>query len=227
MKTPMTPRARPAFTLIELLVVIAIIAVLAGLIFPAVSKALESSRRAKCASNLRQFGVATHTYATDNNDWLPFDPKIWYNKDKLGRYLGANLDSYSPSMGVGIFLCGTDRRSMSERADGQSKLWLMNSRGGYGYIPLSYGINTVLCGDANNTNFYPRHRLSYLQKTDTCFLFADAIGRDIPLHSYFMYRHDDRANVVYADSHVGMVQSNEVPVFKYGKEQAFWLGGTD
>ena len=64
-------RVWPAFTLIELLVVIAIIAILAALLLPSLAGAKERAKRAGCVNNVRQFLLAAHMYANDNDQRLP------------------------------------------------------------------------------------------------------------------------------------------------------------
>lgn len=93
-----------AFTLIELLTVLAMIAILAALLLLALNSAVESSRTAKCASNLRQIGVAIFAYANDHDGNLPV--QYWWTDSAappaLSCYPGQpnGLGFLAPYLGV-------------------------------------------------------------------------------------------------------------------------------
>jgi prepilin-type N-terminal cleavage/methylation domain-containing protein len=75
--TKFAGRRKPTgFTLIELLVVIAIIAILAAILFPVFARARENARKASCASNLRQLGLAVLQYSGDYDECYPWGRQL-------------------------------------------------------------------------------------------------------------------------------------------------------
>ncbi len=118
MASPVGHRGAMRFTLIELLVVIAIIAILAGMLLPALAKAKEYARLIQCTSQMKQIGLTYHLYAEDFNAFLPVNTPAanwdwgkwgymhWGLEWAVATYLNARLPGTSGKVtGHPIWIC--------------------------------------------------------------------------------------------------------------------------
>jgi prepilin-type N-terminal cleavage/methylation domain-containing protein/prepilin-type processing-associated H-X9-DG protein len=156
MALPILPgRGREAFTLIELLVVIAIIAILAALLLPALSSAKQWSVRTKCASNLRQIGLAMFMYADDSNGLYPESGGLipWDQTDPQTHQQSWMEQIVPFTKSTNIFRCPSDLLSQFSYFNGARAAYiLLTNFGSVDTGLIRFPAAQVLSGDTIWTN---------------------------------------------------------------------------
>ena len=217
-----------AFTLIELLVVIVIVGLLAALLIPAMGAAREGARRAMCANNLRQIGVAWQLYLDDHNElfpkYNPFEvtvndtecgqftfggkrasqpPQSYHSAQNkpLNRYL--NIESDNDTAALEIFHCPSDKPFAA--------YWGVQSI--FDAYGNSYRTNSQLLSYQISGNYARRPLSSITTSYARLALSYDLIPLFVPPNAY-PYRHGGKAgainqNVLFLDGHVHMYRDLE------------------
>jgi prepilin-type processing-associated H-X9-DG protein len=108
LKRLQSPARQRAFTLLELLAIIAVLALLISLRLPALARATDQTKRAQCASNLRQFTLAMHVFANENEDRLPANTAANWAWD-VSSYIGTFVESTGSKWTV-MYCPGTEPR---------------------------------------------------------------------------------------------------------------------
>ena len=212
----------PAFTLVELLAVIAIIGVLAAIVLAVLGRVRESARTTQCISNLRQLGVATGLYASDNQGEIPY--ANYYQEantrtaDKLAPYVNVSFPNNTVLTASMIppldpFRCpSAPYPAKAGNKSHYGKNFFINSQKGYDTDHRRVG-----------------YRLIHIDQPARYYYMADAVGSSLESAASWQIgstgsnagelpvsklgielRHSGKANILFLDFHVESLSARQI-----------------
>ena len=207
------------FTLLELLIVVAIIAILAGLLLPALSAAREKAKTIQCVNNFDSIGNAALLYAADYDDWLPpgsnGDPGS-VSGTQYPRFLGTGEAST-----IAVYLaCERDPPFIGQVTSSARSRFTCpaDTLKNYHYT-IAYNHNL------NNTDQFELRKLNRWKRPTRSMLAMGAESSDVHFSvGTFAFRHNARTNVLFGDGHVNTLKTGQIPHNRTG-EPGYVSGG--
>ncbi len=209
-----------AFTLVEVLVIVGVVGVLAALLLPAIKSAVESGNQAKCTSNLRQLSSAAVTYTADHDGWLP-PMRYPYNytwwPDAISPYLTEKPWESTLATTSGVFRCPSGSKDWPYKGTSieiAGVNYAYNAKVGYIVNGDPTGLTTI---PAPLSPSYRLRKMATCKYPSQTALIMDGDSQRIQFEFYRKsdvqptnLRHHKRANVLFVDGHVDLVDFDKI-----------------